>query len=81
MARRYLSFNGTRITPYSCETYHVLVEWIVADAFYGFYLWFLLGRNRQESNGMVETTGKVEKEIAEDIETKERSMLSAIMSD
>tara|TARA_B100000925_G_C21996514_1_gene469173 strand:+ start:893 stop:2071 length:1179 start_codon:yes stop_codon:yes gene_type:complete len=47
--------------------------------FYGFYLWFLLARNRQESNGMVETTGKVEKGIAEESKIKDRSMLSAIM--
>ena len=47
--------------------------------FYGFYLWFLLGRNRQESKGIVQATGKVEMGVEEETTTKERSMLSAII--
>ena len=47
--------------------------------FYGFYLWFVLARNRQESKGNVHTTGKVEEVIAKEANSKERSVLSAIM--
>ena len=47
--------------------------------FYGFYLWFLLARNKQKSKGIVQTTGKVEEVIAKESNSKKRSVLSAIM--
>ena len=44
--------------------------------FYGFYIWFLLARNRQESKGTVETIWKGEKGTSGYSNTKERTILS-----
>lgn len=47
--------------------------------FYGFYVWLLLRSNRQGSGKIVETTGKVEKDIGEESNTKERSISSVFV--
>ena len=47
--------------------------------FYGFYLWFVLRPNNHESQHLEKKTAKLSGGITEGSNTKERSMLSAIM--